>query len=131
MIECDCGNFACFTVYWFRTNSNHNKLQYLGKCNNANVATLGAGVESSRFDLNRRNSVSFTLRIVNVTKDDAGIYSCILGDIKNNDMWKSGILLQPGGLYAEISSTSFTAVKYQVLHIKRLCESEFRWQMDE
>ncbi len=28
-------------------------------------------------------------------------------------MWKSGILLRPGGLYAEISSNLFTAVKYQ------------------
>lgn len=43
--------------------------------------------------------MSFPLRIINVTEKDAGIYSCVLRDKKNTEMWKTGILLRPGGLY--------------------------------
>lgn len=45
--------------------------------------------------------MSFALRIINVTEKDAGIYSCVLKDKKNTEMWKTGTLLQPGGLYAK------------------------------
>lgn len=113
-IDCDCVNITCDNVYWFRSSSNFNTVQYIGRCNNADRAYHGVGVEAARFLLNRKNSMSFTLRIVKVTEKDAGIYSCVLKDRKNTEMWKPGTVLQPGGLYAEISSASFTAVKYQV-----------------
>lgn len=45
--------------------------------------------------------MSFALRIINVTEKDAGIYSCVLKDKKNTEMWKTGTLLQPGGLYTK------------------------------
>lgn len=108
-IDCDCGNIACDSVYWFRSVSHHSKLQFLGTCNNADRVTHGAGVEEARFKLTRKR-----LQIINVTEEDAGVYSCVLKDRKNTiEMWKSGTLLRPGGLYAEISSNLFTALKYQ------------------
>ncbi|XP_044031493.1 uncharacterized protein cd8b [Siniperca chuatsi] len=96
VIECDCVNISCDTVYWFRSISNHSKVQFLGKCNNADRATYGEGVETARFKLSRRSSMSFMLRIINVSEADAGIYSCILKDRKNTEMWKPGIFLRPG-----------------------------------
>lgn len=45
---------------------------------------------------------SFTLTVANVTKEDTGMYSCVLIDKKRNEEWKSGVLLLPGGPYAEI-----------------------------
>lgn len=44
---------------------------------------------------------SFTLTIANVTKEDTGTYSCVLMDKKRNEEWKAGVLLLPGGPYAE------------------------------
>ncbi|KAL7408488.1 hypothetical protein ABVT39_024252 [Epinephelus coioides] len=97
IMECDCTNITCDYVYWFRTMSNHlNQVQYIGKCNNADRDTYGDGVDIARFKISRRSSVSFTLRITNVTEKDAGTYSCVLKDRKNMEMWKSGILLRPG-----------------------------------
>ncbi|XP_070759208.1 uncharacterized protein cd8b [Enoplosus armatus] len=95
-IECDCMNISCDSVFWFRSISNHSKVQFLGKCNNADRATYGAGVETKRFKLSRKSGVSFALRIINVTEEDAGIYSCVLRDRKNTEMWKPGVLLRPG-----------------------------------
>ncbi|XP_054473284.1 T-cell surface glycoprotein CD8 beta chain [Anoplopoma fimbria] len=95
-IECDCTNITCDSVYWFRSIRNHNKLQFLGKCNNADRATYGAGVDINRFKLSKKSSMSFTLRITNVSDDDTGIYSCVLKDRKTTEMWKPGILLRPG-----------------------------------
>ncbi|KAM8756801.1 T-cell surface glycoprotein CD8 beta chain isoform 1-T1 [Acanthopagrus schlegelii] len=95
-IECDCGNISCEYVYWFRSISDHSEVQFLGKWNNAGRAHYGEGVDEARFKVYRRNSMSFPLRIINVTEKDAGIYSCVLKDKKNTEMWKTGILLRPG-----------------------------------
>lgn len=131
--ECDCANISCDWVYWFRSNTNHLKVQFLGKSNNADRDSYGEDVDKKRIKISKRGSLSFTLRITNVTKEDTGIYSCVLTDRKKTEMWKPGVLLLPGGLYAEISSASFTAVKYQVKYqaairvLVHVCE--FRWQM--
>ncbi|XP_070815489.1 T-cell surface glycoprotein CD8 beta chain [Chaetodon trifascialis] len=97
-INCDCANMSCDFVYWFRSLSSHSKVQFLGRCNNANRATYGTDVEQERFILNRKNSQSFTLRIIDVTEEDTGIYSCVLKDRKNTEMWKPGVLLRPGAI---------------------------------
>ncbi|KAL6111813.1 uncharacterized protein ACO6RY_08710 [Pungitius sinensis] len=93
-IECDCVN-KCDNVYWFRSIHNHEKLEFLGKCNNAGRGVHGTAVDKARFKLSRRSSASFVLSIVNVTEEDTGIYSCVLKE-RNNETWKSGILLRPG-----------------------------------
>lgn len=97
-IVCDCDDISCDAVYWFRITSGHTTLQFIGKYNNANRAIYGQNVDEKHFKFNRRNMGSFTLRIINVTEEDTGIYSCVLKDRKT-DIWKPGILLQPGGLY--------------------------------
>ncbi|KAM9362213.1 T-cell surface glycoprotein CD8 beta chain [Symphorus nematophorus] len=97
-IDCDCVD-TCDTVYWFRTVSSHSQVQFLGKCNNADVATHGVGVETARFKISRKtSSMSFTLRIINLTEKDTGIYSCVLKDKKNIETWKPGVLLRPGAI---------------------------------
>lgn len=107
VIECDCGNVLCDNVYWFRSIHNHEKLEFLGRFNNAG---RGSPVDEAHFKLSRKSNTCFALFIINVTEEDTGIYSCVLKDRKNTETWKSGILLRPGGLCAETSGASFTAL---------------------
>lgn len=100
-IDCDCGVFPCDIVHWFRSVSHHGQVQYLGRNNNANRPVHENGVDSKKFLFHRRSSTSFTLTVVNMTEEDTGMYSCVLIDKKRNEEWKSGVLLLPGGPYAE------------------------------
>ncbi|XP_060898272.1 uncharacterized protein cd8b isoform X1 [Labrus mixtus] len=93
-IECDCFHFSCDNVYWFH--SNPQKVQFVGHCNSANRDNYGIGVDKKRFKITKKSSMSFTLRISNVTKEDTGIYSCVLKGNRNMEVWKSGVLLLPG-----------------------------------
>ncbi|XP_032368778.1 T-cell surface glycoprotein CD8 beta chain [Etheostoma spectabile] len=96
-IVCDCANIAnmsCDSVYWFRSISNHRRSEFLGKCTIVRP-TYGANVDSTRFKFISK-TLSFTLRIINVTEEDTGIYSCVLKGRKNIEMWKPGTLLLPG-----------------------------------
>ncbi|XP_070704289.1 T-cell surface glycoprotein CD8 beta chain [Pempheris klunzingeri] len=98
-VDCDCSNIMCDLVSWYRSVSSHSKMQFLGKCNNADRATYGPGVDRKRFILKRRSSSSFSLRIINVTEEDAGVYFWVYSYAKNGTktgMWKPGILLRPG-----------------------------------
>ncbi|XP_073324885.1 uncharacterized protein cd8b [Pagrus major] len=95
-VECDCVNISCEYVYWFRSISDQSEVKFLGKWNNAGRANYGTGVDPARFKVYRRNSMSFALRIINVTEKDAGVYSCVLKDKKSTEMWKTGTLLRPG-----------------------------------
>ncbi|XP_077429460.1 uncharacterized protein cd8b isoform X2 [Vanacampus margaritifer] len=94
-IQCDCINIICESVIWFRTIPNHNKVQFLGRLNNAKRLVYGDNVDTSRFQLSKKNSEAFTLRIGNVAKEDTGTYSCILKDRKNEELWQPGVLLLP------------------------------------
>lgn len=102
VIDCDCGAFPCDTVYWFRSVSSLGQVQYIGRNNNANRPIYANGVDTLKFQFHRRSMTSFTLTVVNVTEEDTGTYSCVLLDKKRNEEWKSGVLLLPGGPYAEI-----------------------------
>ncbi|KAG7229563.1 hypothetical protein INR49_012578 [Caranx melampygus] len=64
-VECDCGQFACDTVLWFRSISSQNKLQYLGKHNNADRSNYGPDVSKSKFKFNKRGN-TFVMRITNL-----------------------------------------------------------------
>ena len=109
-IDCDCGNMACDNVYWFRIVPEHNKVEYLAKCNNADRVTYGP-TNQTRFKFSKRGSASFILRIPQVTEADAGIYSCVLADTRSKEeKFIPGTLLRPGGLYGH---RSLTGVTYQ------------------
>lgn len=123
VIECDCVNISCKSVLWFRSTRSVGNLQFLGTCNNANRFTHGAGVAKERFQFDKRGTSSFVLRIANVMEEDGGIYSCVLKDMGPTHVWNPGSVLRPGGLYAELSSASFTAVQYQVFNTKWLWAS--------
>lgn len=97
-IPCDCRNVQCDSVYWFRTVFATSQVQFLGRLNNADIPTYGDGVDRARFLFKRKTTTSFMLYIINVAEEDTGIYSCVLTDRKNTEVWKSGILLLPGGL---------------------------------
>ncbi|XP_020503621.1 T-cell surface glycoprotein CD8 beta chain isoform X1 [Labrus bergylta] len=96
IIECDCLNFSCDYVYWFHSNPDQQKVQFIGYCNSANRDSYGIGVDEKRFKITKKSSMSFTLRINNLTEEDTGIYSCVLKGRKNMEVWKSGVLLLPG-----------------------------------
>ncbi|XP_026163014.1 uncharacterized protein cd8b [Mastacembelus armatus] len=95
-IECECVNISCDTVYWFRSFPDQGKVQFLGRCNNADRVNYGNDVDITRFKFNKKGSSSFVLRILNVTEQDTGIYSCVLKDKRNTEVWKTGVLLRPG-----------------------------------
>ncbi|KAM7006177.1 uncharacterized protein cd8b [Tautogolabrus adspersus] len=109
-IECDCVNISCDNVYWFHSNPNYQKVQFIGQCNSANRGIYGNGVDEKRFKMSKKSTMSFMLRIINVTLEDTGIYSCVLKDRKYTEMWKPGVLLLPGGLYAQLSNDYFSAL---------------------
>ncbi|KAG8007472.1 Cyclin-dependent kinase 18, partial [Nibea albiflora] len=95
-LECEC-NSSFDSVYWFRSISKYNRMQYIGKCNNADRDGYGTGVDEARFKISRKSGYLFSLRISDVTEEDTGIYSCVLQGRKiNMEIWKPGILLQPG-----------------------------------
>lgn len=97
-IPCACRNFQCDSVFWFRTVLATSQVQYLGRLNNANIPGHGKGVDTARFVFRRKSKTLFLLNIINMTEEDTGIYSCVLTDRKSTEVWKSGILLLPGGL---------------------------------
>lgn len=75
-------------------------MQYLGKINQANRPTYGANVSKDKFQFSMKTNSASTLTIINLTKEDTGSYSCFLGG-RNEVKWNSGVLLLPGGSYAE------------------------------
>ncbi|XP_061688997.1 uncharacterized protein cd8b [Syngnathoides biaculeatus] len=95
-IQCKCDNISCESVFWFRTISKQNKVQFLGKVNSANRPSPGDNTDDRRFQLSRKSSALFILQIFNVTEEDTGTYSCILKDRKNQEVWLPGVLLLPG-----------------------------------
>ncbi|XP_017278282.1 T-cell surface glycoprotein CD8 alpha chain [Kryptolebias marmoratus] len=93
-IECDCRNFTCDYVFWFRTDPANAEVKFLGKSNNADRAEH---VADERFRLSKRGSSTFVLRIFNVKREDAGIYSCVLRSYRDlTEMYNPGTFLRPG-----------------------------------
>lgn len=101
-LDCNCGDFSCQTVSWYRVVSGRNEMQYLGKVNQANRPTPGANISTTKFKFSMKSSSASTLTIFNLSKEDTGSYSCFLGGRRSDEVkWNSGVLLLPGGSYTE------------------------------
>ncbi|KAM9859954.1 T-cell surface glycoprotein CD8 beta chain [Aulostomus maculatus] len=94
-IKCDCVS-SCDSVFWFRTRPSQNKVEFLGRLNSADREDYGDDVDKQRFKFIKRGSLMFILRIINVTEEDAGIYSCILMGQTTPEIWRPGFRLRPG-----------------------------------
>lgn len=83
---------------WFYTDPVNAKVRYIGRCNNAERTIFGDDKDSGRFKLTKRGSSTFVLRINEVTREDAGIYSCVVRDTRSQaEMYNPGTSLRPGG----------------------------------
>uniref|UniRef100_A0AAY5L880 Ig-like domain-containing protein n=1 Tax=Esox lucius TaxID=8010 RepID=A0AAY5L880_ESOLU len=91
-LTCECSN-QCQTIFWFRTHSKG--FQFLISINSADRIYPGEFVGKERFKPSYRKDSS-TLRISNIESEDAGMYSCVLWNLKDTELWRPGILLKPG-----------------------------------
>lgn len=99
-LDCNCADFPCQLVSWYRVIASRSEIQYLGKTNTANRPTYGENVDKSKFQFGVKSNSVYTLTIMNVSKEDTGSYSCFLGGRNQLEVkWISVVLLLPGGLY--------------------------------
>ncbi|XP_041745232.1 T-cell surface glycoprotein CD8 beta chain-like [Coregonus clupeaformis] len=96
VLTCECSSRSCQTVFWFRTFHNNSGFQFLLSLNNADRTSHGPNLDKHRFKASKRDRGIFTLRIIKIRAEDAGLYSCMLQNQKENELWRPGVLLRPG-----------------------------------
>ncbi|XP_055726005.1 uncharacterized protein LOC129815880 [Salvelinus fontinalis] len=99
VLTCECSNHACQKVFWFRTLHNNLDIQFLLSLNNAVRTSHEASVGEHRFQASKRDTgskMTFTLRLINIRSEDAGLYTCMLQNQKENKLWRPGVRLRPG-----------------------------------
>ncbi|XP_014023055.2 uncharacterized protein [Salmo salar] len=99
VFTCECSNHACQKVFWFRTLHNNLDIQFLLSLNNAGRTSHEASVDEHRFQASKHDmgsKMTFTLRLINIRSEDAGLNSCMLQNQKENELWRPGVLLRPG-----------------------------------
>uniref|UniRef100_A0A4W5P0Y9 Ig-like domain-containing protein n=1 Tax=Hucho hucho TaxID=62062 RepID=A0A4W5P0Y9_9TELE len=69
-------------VFWFRTLHNNLDFQFFLSLNNAGQASHEASVDEHRFKARK--------------SEDTGLYTCMLQNQKENELWMPGVLLRPG-----------------------------------
>uniref|UniRef100_A0A667WW71 Cd8 beta n=1 Tax=Myripristis murdjan TaxID=586833 RepID=A0A667WW71_9TELE len=94
-VSCPCHSENCDFVYWFRTLFNDDSVQFLVSCNLADRCTHGSDIVQSRFKVSSSKG-SFSLRIADVTKQDAGIYSCVVKVRGQEEVWRPAAVVRPG-----------------------------------
>ncbi|XP_031681471.1 uncharacterized protein LOC116352917 isoform X1 [Oncorhynchus kisutch] len=100
VLTCECSSRSCQTVFWFRTLHNNLDIQFLLSLNNAGRTSHEPSVDEHRFKASKRDGgskITFTLRLINISSEDAGLYTCMLQNQKENELWRPGVLLRPGG----------------------------------
>ncbi|KAL0977793.1 hypothetical protein UPYG_G00161250 [Umbra pygmaea] len=99
-LTCECSNTDCQTVFWFHTPPNNTIFQFLVTINSADRTKYGNLVDQARFKASTKRDVgakaTFTLRILDIKAEDAGLYSCMLRNKKEDELWSPGVLLKPG-----------------------------------
>lgn len=102
-LNCDCYGL-CDEVFWFRSGYDINGsdiFQFLflaSKIDRVSYRPEMTATEKDHFKISARESgstVTFSLRIINVTEKDAGIYSCVFRN-QNLSLWRPGFQLRPG-----------------------------------
>ncbi|CAB1315430.1 unnamed protein product [Coregonus sp. 'balchen'] len=99
VLTCECSSRSCQEVFWFRTLHGNLCFQFLLRLNNAGRTIHKHGVDQHRFKASQRDGgskITFTLRIINIMAEDAGLYSYMLQNQKENELWRLGVLLRPG-----------------------------------
>ncbi|XP_072288354.1 uncharacterized protein cd8b [Eucyclogobius newberryi] len=93
-LECDCETLPCEQVTWFRTLTPGGAVQFLGRSNQADRVSYAEDLKD-KFQISRAGS-GYSLRVLNTSTADRGVYSCVLKIRKTEDLWRTGVILRPG-----------------------------------
>ncbi|KAJ3602096.1 hypothetical protein NHX12_029855 [Muraenolepis orangiensis] len=96
---CVCDLGSCDHVLWFRSlavGDHQPKFQFITSVNSAGRGIHGVDVDVRRFTAKMKNAAMWSLHVSMVTREDAGLYSCVLKGSKTEGVWRPGVLLLPG-----------------------------------
>nr|XP_029519623.1 uncharacterized protein LOC115131780 [Oncorhynchus nerka] len=96
VLTCECSSRSCQMVFWFRTLHNNLDFQFLLSLNNAGRTNHEASVDKHRFQASKRDGgskMTFTLHIINISSEYTGLYTCMLQNQKENELWRPGVPL--------------------------------------
>ncbi|XP_039544305.1 uncharacterized protein LOC120490873 [Pimephales promelas] len=94
-LNCNCPDHTCQEVFWYRYLESKNSLQFLMYVNSAGREQHGENIEISKFKgtVSTTQKAVFTLRIMELKKDDVGFYSCMF---KTKNVVPAGYYIMPG-----------------------------------
>ncbi|XDV38415.1 hypothetical protein PO909_007830 [Leuciscus waleckii] len=94
-LNCECPDHTCQEVFWYRYLESTNTLQFLMYVNSAGREKHDENIAASKFKgtVSTVKNVVYTLRIMELQEDDAGLYSCMF---KTKNFVPAGYYIMPG-----------------------------------
>ncbi|MCI4386935.1 hypothetical protein PGIGA_G00068490 [Pangasianodon gigas] len=128
ILSCSCPDHQCQRVYWYRLLQDSDTPEFLVTTNNLNIPHYAGHIDKNRFKTNVVDStkVSYTLRITDIQKKDAGFYSCLLSSQNSaqdpKDLMLEGYSIRPGERITTLAPTTVKKRK-PVNRLPDICKS--------